>query len=59
MEEGFIIDALHKNLIVDLYAGIQKLKTKMEIANKPKTVYIVIDKQNPSYIDIHVDIDLS
>jgi hypothetical protein len=54
MSVPLFIDVIHKNLITELYIRIQKLKQKMCIDNKPKMIYVVLDKQNPSDMNIHV-----
>ena len=51
------IDIIHKNLITELYIRMQKLKQKMCFDNKPKMIYVVVDKQNPSDIRVHIDPD--
>lgn len=55
MELSLFIDIIYRSMITELYIRIQRIRKKIGFDNKPKMIYIVVDKQNPSDIKVHID----
>jgi hypothetical protein len=55
MEPSLFIDIIYRNMITELYIRIQRIKKMIGFDNKPKMIYVVVDKQNPSDIRVHID----
>lgn len=55
MEPSLFIDIIYRNMITELYIRIQRIKKTIGFDNKPKMIYVVVDKQNPSDIRVHID----
>ena len=55
VELSLFIDIVYQNMITELYIRIQRIKKRLGIDNKPNVIYIIVDKQNPSDITVHID----